>query len=83
MKKPSTLSKINLAYTLPLHDLGVDVESEQGHEMGKQLKKFYFGYSALSVETIFVYLMVGYLCSLRFNFLRNFFSSNFSYPNRF
>lgn len=70
MKKPSTLAKINLAYALPFHDLGVNVESEQGHEMGKQLRKFYFGYSTLSVETIFVYLMVGNLFLLRRNFLR-------------
>lgn len=60
MKKPSTLAKINLAYTLPLHELGIDVGDDVGYEMGKQLKKFYFGFSTVSVETIFVYLMVRF-----------------------
>lgn len=58
LKKPSLMSKLKLEYALPFHELDLDVDSEQGREMGKQLKKFYFGYSSLSVETIFVYLMV-------------------------
>lgn len=60
MKKPSLISKLKLEYALPFTDLGIDVDSQQCRDMGKQLKKFYFGYSALSVETIFVYLMVIY-----------------------
>lgn len=58
MKKPTLLSKLKLEYALPFDELGIDVDSQQCRDMGKQLKKFYFGYSALSVETIFVYLMV-------------------------
>lgn len=58
MKKPSLMSKLKLEYALPFHELEVDFDSDQAREMGKQLKKFYFGYSSLSVETIFVYLMV-------------------------
>ncbi|XP_055320705.1 esterase B1-like [Sitodiplosis mosellana] len=58
MKKPSLLQKLKLEYTLPFHELDVDFDSDQAREMGKQLKKFYFGYSAISVETIFVYLMI-------------------------
>lgn len=52
------MSKIRLENALPIHELGIDVESTQAHEMGKQLKKFYFGFSALSIETVLVYLMV-------------------------
>lgn len=52
------MSKLKLEYALPFHELEVDFDSDQAREMGKQLKKFYFGYSSLSVETIFVYLMV-------------------------
>lgn len=52
------MSKIRLEYALPTHELGLDVESAQCREMGEQLKKFYFGFSALSIETVFVYLMV-------------------------
>lgn len=64
MKKPSILSKLKLEYALPFHELGIDVDSDQGREMGKQLRKFYFGFSSLSVETIFVYLMVILLSSI-------------------
>lgn len=58
MKKPSILTKLKLEYALPFHETGLDPDSEQNREMGIDLKKFYFGYSSLSVETIFVYLMV-------------------------
>lgn len=58
MKKPALLPKLKLEYTLPLKELGIDFDSQQSRDMGKQLKKFYFGYSTLSAETIFVYLMV-------------------------
>lgn len=66
MRKPSILPKIKLEYLLPVYELGLDVESERCREMGEELKKFYFGYSAVSAETILVYLMVG---SVSFNFL--------------
>lgn len=58
MKKPSILKKLKLEYALPFHETGLDPDSEQIRQMGIDLKKFYFGYSTLSVETIFVYLMV-------------------------
>lgn len=58
MKKPSILSKLKLEYALPFHETGLDPDGEQNHEMGVDLKKFYFGYSALTVDTILVYLMV-------------------------
>lgn len=52
------MSKIRLEYALPIQELGIDVNSMQVNELGKQLKKFYFGFSALSLETVLVYLMV-------------------------
>lgn len=52
------MSKVRLEYALPIDELGIDVDSTQAHEMGKQMKQFYFGFSALSIETVFVYLMV-------------------------
>lgn len=52
------MSKVRLEYALPIDELNIDVESSQAQEMGKQLKKFYFGFSALSIETVMVYLMV-------------------------
>lgn len=58
MKKPSILTKLKLEYALPFHETGLDPDSEQNREMGIDLKKFYFGYSSISVQTIFVYLMV-------------------------
>lgn len=58
MKKPSLLSKLKIEYLLPFQELGFDLESEQTREIGKKLKKFYFGFSAISPETVFVYLMV-------------------------
>lgn len=61
MKKPSLLSKLKLHYVLPFHELGVDFDCEEAQELGKQLKKFYFGYSDISVETILVYLMVRFI----------------------
>lgn len=54
------MSKIRLEYALPIHELNIDVDSAQVCEMGKQLKQFYFGFSALSIETVLVYLMVIY-----------------------
>lgn len=60
MKKPSILSKLKLENLLPFHELGMDVDSDQCRELGKKLKKFYFGFSAVSPETIFVYLMVNF-----------------------
>lgn len=71
MKKPSILTKLKLEYALPFHETGVDPDSEQNREMGVDLKKFYFGYSSLSVETIFVYLMV-----IIWSFISAFNSSN-------
>lgn len=62
MRKPSILSKIKLEYLLPLYELGLDVDSEQCRIMGEELKKFYFGYSAVSAETVLVYLMVRNIC---------------------
>lgn len=58
MKKPSILSKINLGYLLPIFELGLDVDSEQCHQMAEELRKFYFGFSTVSAETVMVYLMV-------------------------
>lgn len=52
------MSKIRLENALPITELGIDVESSHALEMGEQLKKFYFGFSALSMETLLVYLMV-------------------------
>lgn len=57
-RRPSLMSKIRLANALPIDELDIDVESTQAHEMGEQLKKFYFGFSELSIETVLVYLMV-------------------------
>lgn len=74
MKKPSILTKLKLEYALPFHETGLDPDSEQNREMGIDLKKFYFGYSSLSVETIFVYLMV-----IIYSFISAFNESN-SFP---
>lgn len=52
------MSKVRLEYALPIDELDIEVDSSQAQEMGKQLKKFYFGFSALSIETVMVYLMV-------------------------
>lgn len=61
MKKPSILGKLKLHYVLPLFECGVEHDCEQAQELGKQLRKFYFGYSELNVETIGVYLMVRFI----------------------
>lgn len=58
MKKPSSLSKIKLEYCLPFQEFGIEPDTEKNREMGKQLKKFYFGYSPFNADTISVYLMV-------------------------
>lgn len=57
-RRPSLLPKIRLEYALPLDELDLDVDSPQVQEMGDELKKFYFGFSALNMETVLVYLMV-------------------------
>lgn len=59
MRKPSTLAKIRLEYLLPIFELNLDAESDKCREMANELKKFYFGYSSVSPETILVYLMVN------------------------
>lgn len=53
------MSKLKLEYLLPIFELNLDVESEQCREMAIELKKFYFGYSSVSPETVLVYLMVS------------------------
>lgn len=59
MKKPSTLKKINLANAVPFQELGLNADSEQCQQLGDSIKKFYFGFSSLSADTIWTYLMVG------------------------
>lgn len=65
MRKPSILTKMNLAYLLPIFELGLDVESEQCRQMADELQKFYFGFSPVSAETILVYLMVRHIYESR------------------
>lgn len=59
MKKPSTLKKVNLANAVPFQELGLNTDSEKCQELGQSIKKFYFGFSSLSADTIWTYLMVG------------------------
>lgn len=58
MKKPSTLKKVNLANAVPFQEFGLNAESEICQELGESIKKFYFGFSSLSADTIWTYLMV-------------------------
>lgn len=58
MKEKDELSKVNLEYTLPYHEFGIKVDDIQCQDIAKQVKKFYFGFSDLSVDTLPVYLMV-------------------------
>lgn len=60
------MSKLKLENALPIHELGLDVDNTQCREMGKELKKFYFGFSAVSTETVLVYLMV--ICKFTISF---------------
>lgn len=76
MKKPNILAKLKMEYLLPIFELDLDSESEQCRAMGRELKKFYFGYSAISVETIFVYLMVNQIIINSVSFIRNEFIVN-------
>lgn len=58
MERPHLIPQIKLEYALPYHEFNVQPDSVQCQEMAKRLKKFYFGYSSLSIETLMVYLMV-------------------------
>lgn len=58
MKKPNDLNKTNLANTLPFYEFGLDPDNEECQELGEALRKFYFGYTPISKETIWTYLMV-------------------------
>lgn len=59
MKKPSLLPKLNLNYAAPLHELGLEVDSDKAKQLGQLLKNYYFGYSDLKAETVLVYTMVS------------------------
>lgn len=59
MRKPSTLKKIDMANAVPFHEFGLSPDSERCQTLGDSLKKFYFGYSPISGDTIWTYLMVG------------------------
>lgn len=61
MRDPGAIARVNLAYTLPFHECGIDVRDPQCREIAKNLEKFYFGFSGLSEKTILVYLMVSEL----------------------
>lgn len=59
MQELKKSSDIKLENTLAFLDGGIDIEAiPEYQEMAKQMKKFYFGYSELNVETILTYLMV-------------------------
>lgn len=63
MKKPSP-PKLNLNYVAPLHELGLEVDSDKAKQLGQLLKKYYFGYSNLKAKTVSVYFMVSPNCIL-------------------
>lgn len=58
MRDPNELTKVKFEYLLPFHEYGIDVDDKQCQEIAKNVKKFYFGFLDLNVETISVYLMV-------------------------
>lgn len=58
MKDPKALPTLKLEHVLPIHEFGVSIDESRCQEVAKQLKQFYFGFSKLSAETIFTYLMV-------------------------
>lgn len=64
MRDPGAIARVNLAYTLPFHECGIDVSDPQCREIAEKMEKFYFGFSGLSDKTVLVYLMVGKLCSM-------------------
>lgn len=66
MQELKKSSDVKLEYTLAFLDSGVDVEViPQYQEIAEHLKKFYFGYSKLSVETILIYLMVIWIFRIK------------------
>lgn len=58
LESPYKVSDIKLETTIPHQEFNIDIDSEQCRAMAKQLKKFYFGYSSLTLETILVYCKV-------------------------
>lgn len=69
MKKPSTLKKINLANAVPFYEFGLTPDDEKCQALGRQIKKFYFGFSPISGDTIWTYLMVGSTVQLLSEFI--------------
>lgn len=59
-KEAKSLPDVKLEYTLPVNDFGSCDMDTQYREIGQQMKRFYFGFSKLDVETILIYLMVIY-----------------------
>lgn len=77
MKKPSTLKKINLANAVPFQEFGLDPDGKKCQELGQSMKKFYFGFSSISADTIWTYLMVGSIYCLNRLFIQFFNTRNF------
>lgn len=57
-KNPKALEIASLAKAVPYLEFGLDADDKKCHELGEVLKKFYFGYTAISKRTIWTFLMV-------------------------
>lgn len=69
VRKPDILKKLNFKYIMPHEELGIDLDSDKCEEFGESVRKFYFGYSKLSMQTILVYMMVSQIPFDYFQFI--------------
>lgn len=62
MKEAKTLNSIDLANAVPFQEFGFDPRCDCCQKLGQSMKRFYFGFSPISGNTIGTYLMVSSNC---------------------